>query len=190
VARTRLYLVRHGEQDPTTGHAPTGGLSPRGRDQADKLGRRLAAVPFTRILHSPLARAVETTDIVATHLPGVPRHADDLVKDRTPVPSPEHLSDYPAIWHDWLASVPADDRDVDAHTLRQAVDELGVTGDSDRNELVITHNFVVGWFARHALDAPVWRWITLISDNCGLTVVEWRDDRPAALVAFNDTGHL
>ena len=41
-----------------------------------------------------------------------------------------------------------------------------VTGAEDRHELLITHNFVIGWFVRHTLDAQVWRWIGLNQANC------------------------
>lgn len=190
MAYTQLYLVRHGEQDPTSDHAQEGGLSPLGREQADKLGRRLRTVPFTAIHYSPVVRAAQTADIVAGHLPQVPRHSCDFVADRTPVPSAERRDLYPDLWHRWLDGVPADERDEDAAGLRAAVEHLGVAGDEDRHELLITHNFVIGWFVRHVLDAPQWRWIGLNQANCGITIVQWKSDRPPTLISFNDTGHL
>ncbi|MFI5914017.1 histidine phosphatase family protein [Dactylosporangium sp. NPDC051541] len=190
MGQTRLYLVRHGEQDPTAGHAPDGGLSPLGREQADRLGRRLRAVPFSAVHCSPLARAAQTADIVGGHLPRVPRHHCEFAADRTPVPSPRHRDLYPDRWLPWLDSVPDEERDEDAVTLRTAVEHFGVTGEEDRCELLITHNFVIGWFVRHALDAPAWRWIGLNQANCAITIVQWEPDRPATLVSFNDTGHL
>ncbi|MEV4347292.1 histidine phosphatase family protein [Actinoplanes sp. NPDC049596] len=183
MGHTRLYLVRHGE-------AAGGGLSPLGREQADRLGRRLSDVPFTAIHHSPLPRATETADIVAAHLPRSPRHACDHVRDRTPVPSPANRDLYPSRWHRWLDSVPADERDEDATALRAAVAHFGVTGAQDRHELLITHNFVIGWFARHALDAPEWRWIGLDFENGALTVIEWDADHPPTVISLNDSGHL
>jgi serine/threonine-protein phosphatase PGAM5 len=188
--RTQLYLVRHGEQDHASDHAPAGGLSQLGRQQADRLGRRLHTVPFSAIHHSPLARAAETADVIADHLPQVPRHACDLVADRTPVPSAGERDRYPAQWLSWLGGVPNDERDEDATALQGAVEHFGVTGDHDRYELLITHNFVIGWFVRHVLDAPVWRWIGLNQAHCAITIVQWDSDRPPALVSFNDTGHL
>jgi len=62
--------------------------------------------------------------------------------------------------------------------------------DRDRHQLLITHNFVIGWFVRHVLDAPVWRWIGLQQANCAITAVRWETGRPPSLVSFNDTGHL
>jgi probable phosphoglycerate mutase len=190
MGRTQLYLVRHGEQDPASGHTADGGLSQVGRAQATRLGRRLRTVPFAAVHHSPLARAAETADIVAGHLPHVPRHSCDYLADRTPVPSAAQRDRYPGRWHAWLDGVPRHERDEDAAALQAAVDHFGVTGDSDRNELLITHNFVIGWFVRHVLDAPVWRWIGLNQDNCAITIAQWHSGRPATLVSFNDTGHL
>jgi probable phosphoglycerate mutase len=184
VPRTRLHVVRHGEQ------APDGSLSALGREQADRLGRRLSTVPFAAIHYSPLPRAAQTAAIVAGHLPDVPSHPCDHVSDRTPVPSAGHLPLYPLRWHAWLGDVPDDERDQDAVALRAAVGHFGVTGAEDRDELLITHNFVIGWFVRHVLDAPVWRWIGLNQANCAITVLQWDSERPPTLVSFNDTGHL
>lgn len=190
MARKQLYLVRHGEQDRASGHTPDGGLSQLGREQAERLGQRLRTVPFSAIHHSPLARAVQTADIVAGHFPQVSRHACDFIADRTPVPSLEQRDRYPGRWLSWLDGVPDGERDEDATALRAAVEHFGVTGDDDRYELLITHNFVIGWFVRHALDAPVWRWIGLDQANCAITIVEWDSGRPPTLVSFNDSGHL
>ncbi|MFI5898289.1 histidine phosphatase family protein [Actinoplanes sp. NPDC051513] len=188
MARTRLYLVRHGEHDPASGHAPGGGLSALGREQADRVGRRLRKLSFGSVHHSPLARAAETADIAGRHFPGTPRHSGDFVADRTPWPSAK--TGYPQRWHGWLDGVPIDERDRDATALRAAVEHFGVLGDGDRDELLITHNFVIGWFVRHVLDAPDWRWLGLNQANGGITVVQWESGRPATLIAFNDTGHL
>ncbi|MEU4243670.1 histidine phosphatase family protein [Actinoplanes sp. NPDC026619] len=70
MARTQLYLVRHAEAEPHDGD-----LSAHGREQAERLGRRLRPVPFAAIHHSPLPRAAQTADLVGGHLPQVPRHA-------------------------------------------------------------------------------------------------------------------
>jgi serine/threonine-protein phosphatase PGAM5 len=188
MARTRLYLVRHAEQDPASAHAPGGGLSPLGRKQAERVGRRLAGRKFAGIHHSPLARAAQTAEIVGRHLPATPRHACHFVADRTPVPTDR--ASYPQRWHDWFDGVPAEERDEDAVALRAAVEHFGGAGASDRYELLITHNFVIGWFVRHVMDAPQWRWMGLNQANGGLTIVQWETGRPATLVAFNDTGHL
>lgn len=60
----------------------------------------------------------------------------------------------------------------------------------DVHELIVTHNFLIGWFIAHALHAPDWRWIGLNQQNCALTVILYRKGLPPALVSFNDAAHL
>jgi broad specificity phosphatase PhoE len=59
-----------------------------------------------------------------------------------------------------------------------------------RHDLLITHNFVIGWFVREVLGAPDWRWISINQANCGLTVLQQKPGRPWSLVTHNDLGHL
>ena len=191
VPSTTLYLVRHAEQEHSAaGDDPDAGLSDTGVRQAHLLGERLSGVPFDVLRHSPLRRAAETAAILATYLPGVDVEASDLVRDRTPVPVGEDAGLVPEVFRAFFDQVPADERDVGAEALDAAVSRLLVAGAEDRQELLVTHNFVIGWFVRHVLDAPAWRWLGLNQDNCGLTIVRATTGRPPALVSFNDVGHL
>jgi probable phosphoglycerate mutase len=49
---------------------------------------------------------------------------------------------------------------------------LAVATDTDRCELLVTHNFVIGWFIRHVLAAPWWRWMGLNQDLRGHLICE------------------
>jgi probable phosphoglycerate mutase len=80
-----IFLIRHGE---TLGNAarvvqrPDNPLSPRGRAQAQRLARRLAAAGITRIVASDYARAAMT----AEHLrqaTGIPVKIDPLLRERS-----------------------------------------------------------------------------------------------------------
>jgi serine/threonine-protein phosphatase PGAM5 len=178
-----LYLARHGEA------IDDGMLSASGRRQATALGQRLAVLPLAGIHHGPLPRAAETARLISAALPGVPLHQDDVVGDYVPpVPDPHAL---PEVYARFLAGTSAVEyadgaRLATAATARFAVPAAGV----DTHELVVTHNFVIGWFIRHALDAPQSRWLGLNMANCSLTTIVYRADRPPTLVAVNDTEHL
>ncbi|HTE85663.1 MAG TPA: histidine phosphatase family protein, partial [Dehalococcoidia bacterium] len=81
-------------------------------------------------------------------------------------------------------------RDPGGEQLNAAVEQLTAAATSDRCELLVTHNFVIGWFIRHVLDAPEWRWIGLNQFNAALTIVQIQSSLPPLLITFNDMGHL
>jgi broad specificity phosphatase PhoE len=64
-----FYLIRHGEHDwlkkGIAGRIPGVSLNALGKQQAQDLARRLAAVKFDVIFSSPLERAMETAEPVA-----------------------------------------------------------------------------------------------------------------------------
>jgi broad specificity phosphatase PhoE len=66
--RTRVYVIRHADvenpQRVLYGHLPGFQLSALGRAQAAALGEKLSSEGIRRIVHSPLARAVETAEII------------------------------------------------------------------------------------------------------------------------------
>jgi broad specificity phosphatase PhoE len=184
VGNTLLYLVRHGEAEG----AYDPGLTPTGRQQAMLAGKRLWDVPFDAIHHSPLRRAAETAQLISRLIPGVPIAASDLLGDCVPsVPEREVLSPRLAAFMD---SVPPHERTEGPRQVAAALKRFTSVGGRDRRELVVTHNFVIGWFVRDALDAPSWRWMGLNQHNCGLTVLRYTPDGTRTLLAFNDTGHL
>jgi broad specificity phosphatase PhoE len=78
-----LLLTRHGlpdaGQDVWLGSQLDVALRPEGRRQAEALARRLAGVRIDRIFSSPMLRALETAQIVAT---GRPVEVDDRLIER------------------------------------------------------------------------------------------------------------
>ncbi|WRT63481.1 uncharacterized protein IL334_000386 [Kwoniella shivajii] len=81
-----LYLVRHGqtelnEQGIVQGHMNPP-LSPRGEEQARKLGEWLKLVPFTEAWSSPLKRAEDTAKIICSFQPKVKLRTDERLITR------------------------------------------------------------------------------------------------------------
>ncbi|MBZ4320894.1 histidine phosphatase family protein [Streptomyces huiliensis] len=184
-----LYLARHAEAVPD-GTA----LTEAGRRQAALLGERLRGAPLSVVHHSPLGRAAETARLVAGRLDGVPLELAEEADDGVPyVPGRAEL---PAAHADFLleyvARFPAAHRERGPVLARRALDRFTgpVAGTEDRHELVVTHNFLVGWLVRAALDAPPWRWLMLNQGNAALTVIRYAPDRPSAVLLANDMGHL
>lgn len=79
-----VLLVRHGRTTANAdgvlaGWTPGVHLDEAGREQATRLGERLAAVPLTAVVTSPLERTVETADLMTAGREGITRHVDDRV---------------------------------------------------------------------------------------------------------------
>lgn len=193
MGRVELYLVRHAAVDHAASDGDDPELSAIGLAQARALAERLRTLPIDSIQHSPQRRAAQTADALAALLPRCRAHQTELLRDRTPVPSPDRLDRYPPEYHAWLAETSADERDDDGKAIQAAIAQLSVptaANEPDVRHVLVTHAFVVGEFVRHALDAPPWRWLTLVPGNASITIVRYALDAPPSLIAFNDTGHL
>jgi probable phosphoglycerate mutase len=205
-----LYLVRHGEA------AEGGGLSDAGEEQARRTGERLKNLPVDRIHHSPLPRAAQTARLISAWLPGVPVAESAIVGDY--IPAGLDPAGLPPSHARLVSSYTVTERNEGAALAAAAVARfagppgenpgqgaergqvLGEPGNepagaveapaADVHELIVTHNFLIGWFVRHALQAPDSRWIGLNQQNCALTVILYRPGLPPSLVSFNDAAHL
>lgn len=80
----RLVLTRHGETDWNVegrmqGHSQTP-INDRGRYEAHTVGEALKKIGVTKIYSSDLLRAVQTTEIISTHL-GLPFEKDVRLRE-------------------------------------------------------------------------------------------------------------
>jgi probable phosphoglycerate mutase len=181
-----LYLARHAEALPDES-----GLTDRGRRQAVLLGRRLQDVPLSAVHHGPLPRAAQTARLLTTEVPlEVSDAAGDYVpyvpeKDELPAESADHLLRF-------LQQATAEELERGPELARVALERFTgpVDGDDDLHELVVTHNFLIAWLVRDALDAPKWRWLSLSHCNAALTVIRYTPSRPSSVLLYNDMHHL
>lgn len=184
-----LYLARHGEASPDESR-----LTDTGRRQARLLGERLRHTPLSVIHHGPLPRAEETARLIGDQLDDVPLQSSEPAGDYLPhLPAREEL---PAEFADAmlarLAGFPAEERENGPGLARRALARFTgpVDGDQPRHELIVTHNFLIAWLVRDALDAPAWRWMGLNHGNASLTVIRYAPDRAPSVLFQNDMGHL
>ncbi|MEU6237916.1 histidine phosphatase family protein [Kitasatospora sp. NPDC047058] len=184
-----LYLVRHGEALPDES-----GLSENGRRQAALLGRRLADRPISVVHHGPLPRATQTAQLIGEHLDGAALTVSEPAGDYVPyIPDRAELPpDSADFLLRFLSGATPGERERGPVLARQAVERFTgpAPGDEERHELVVTHNFLVGWLVRHATDAPAWRWLGLNHGNAALTVIRYAPGRPSSVLVHNDTRHL
>ena len=195
---TLIYLVRHGETDWNRARRIQGStdipLNDTGRDQAARSGRLLARQPWDGIASSPLSRAFETGEIIATAV-GINRTEievlDDLVERRygeaeglddrellrlfpgaTPVPGRERRQDVAA------RVIPA----LVALAERYELDRS--PGSPDARLIVTTHGGVIRSVLNHVSPQTEYHRGILITNG---SVHSFRHvDGAIELVLFND----
>ena len=182
-----LYLVRHGEQQDAEHGLPDGPLSRRACARRKRSPSDSAGCRSRERLHSPLQRAAETAAIMTERMPALESQPSTLLMDCIPSrPTP----DMPAAFEPFFGSITDDEIEAGQAQMADAVAEFLTPAREDRHDLLITHNFVIGWFVREVLGGDQWRWLGLNQANCGLTIIRVRSAKPPVLVTHNDLGHL
>lgn len=186
-AATRtLYLVRHGDydhEDPR--EADVGkGLIPIGREQADITGRRFArmGVRFDALRVSTLTRARETAAIMAKRMSYLTPEPDPDLSECTPATRREDI----------MEKLEAGEAEQCRDQLERALDRYfrPAEGDRDMHELVVCHGNVIRYLWCRVLDVDPEAWLGMTMANCGVTIIDVKEDGTLRAVTFNDFGHL
>ncbi|MGH3260971.1 MAG: histidine phosphatase family protein [Trebonia sp.] len=206
---TTLLLVRHGLTATTgrllTGWTPGVGLDERGRAQAKALGERLAPVPLSAIVTSPLDRCRQTVEEIlaarAGHT-GKDGAAEPVVDDRvgeckygdwTGKPLEELAKDplWPVVQaHPSAVTFPGPQGEsmLDMqHRAVSAIREWNARLGNDATYLVCSHGDVIKAIIADSLGLHLDQCQRIIADPCSLSVIRYTALRPFAL-RLNDTG--
>ncbi len=203
---THVLLIRHGQSQGNAegrfgGHTDTP-LSTRGRAEAGRTAQALASEPFSAIVCSDLARAIETASPLAK-LAGLALQTAEAVRERS-VGVMEGLT---------FEEAAAQHPEQYAALLRRDFEHVLLGGESYRQTLdraarkldelveqykggriaIYTHTGTICILALHimgALDAPELKPVWIASRNCGISRFELRDDGFVRVLAINDTRHL
>lgn len=179
-----LCLVRHGMYDLDSTHSDrsANGLNALGREQAERIGARLAAlgVPITSLVTSDFARARQTADAIGRAL-GMAAVEDTILHECTPTPSRREFS---------LYYTPQENALCDAQ-LQTAWDKYARPSPGGAaHDVLVCHGNVIRWFVAKALDLEQTRWHAMDIGNASLTVIAVRSDGSTRLVTFSDAGHV
>ncbi len=203
---TQVLLIRHGQSQGNAegrfgGHTDTP-LSARGRAEARRTARALAAERFSAIVCSDLARAIETASPLA-EIAGLELQTGEAFRERS-VGVMEGLT---------FEEAAAQHPEQYAALLRRDFDHVLLGGESYRQTLdrasrkldelveqykggrivIYTHTGTICILALHimgALDAPELKPVWIASRNCGISRFDLRDDGFVRVLAINDTRHL
>ena len=204
-----LLITRHGLPTAAT-NVWLGGrldvpLSPEGRAQADALARRLTTVRIDTIISSPMLRAIETANAIAT---GRPVEVDERLREQDcglweGLTFDEATARDPAVRASWERDPAAnhlpggESGDEVAERARRFLADLLVAelpSNGERRVLVVAHTAVNRILLCVALGIPVRDYRhRFVQARTNLTALRYEDgDRPdgARLLVANDVSHL
>lgn len=198
---TTVLLIRHGRTTANAtgvlaGWTPGITLDDRGREQARALADRLADVPVSTAVVSPLERTQETADIILAGRDAVARHLDDRVGEChygawTGLPLKQLARD--PLWkvvqsHPSAAVFPeGESLPAMQHRAVSCVREWNRALGPNSVYAVVSHGDVIKAILADALGLHLDHFQRISVDPCSLSVVRYTDQRPF-VERMNDTG--
>lgn len=164
----QICVARHGETDWNLAGILQGWIdvtiNDKGRFQAHEMGAAFAAFGFSSVHSSPLIRALETAEIIASVLQLPPPLCHDGLKERNfgvvqGVPKAELGDSNPLLLQQILKRNPAsvfqegETMDHFATRVLEAIMNIG-EAHADQRVLVITHGWVMDVITRHICHLP------------------------------------
>ena len=198
---TEFILARHGEttwnvEKVFRGRADVA-LNEVGIRQAELLGKYLSSWKLEAIYSSPLRRALDTANIVATHQQAAVCVAEDLVDfdygEWQSLPEQEAKRLYPALiteWHNNPHKIRMPGGEGLKDVRRRAVELVdGILSRHRGNVLLVSHRVVLKVLICHLLGLDNSHFWNIRQDVCGITIFDYVDGR-FVLTRHNDTSHL
>ncbi|XP_008295799.1 serine/threonine-protein phosphatase PGAM5, mitochondrial isoform X3 [Stegastes partitus] len=182
-ATRNILLIRHSQYNLSGNSDKERILTPLGREQAELTGQRLAALglKYDVLIHSSMARATETANIISKHLPGrVELVSCDLLREGAPiepVPPVTHWKPDAVQYHEDGARIEA--------AFRRYIHRADPKQKEDSYEIIVCHANVIRYFVCRALQFPPEGWLRMGLNNGSIT---WLTIRPSGRVALRTLG--
>ncbi len=200
---TRVFLIRHGATELSAEDRFAGAvdvlLSDAGRDQARRLGQRLARQPLTVACASPMQRTLETARLVVapqgievTPVDGIREiaHGRWEGKRRLEVER-EFPEEYARYEEDPFSFAPVDGESGLQVTARALPALLQIVADhSDERIVVVSHKATIRLLLSSLLGFDPRKYRERLDQApCALNILDFKDVAHARLTLFNDTSH-
>ncbi|XP_061586352.1 serine/threonine-protein phosphatase PGAM5, mitochondrial isoform X2 [Cololabis saira] len=185
-ATRNILLIRHSQYNLSGNSDKERILTPLGREQAELTGNRLSALglKYDVLIHSSMARATETANIISKHLPGVELLSCDLLREGAPIePVPPVTHWKPdAVYHEDGARIEA--------AFRRYIHRADPKQKEDSYEIIVCHANVIRYFVCRALQFPPEGWLRMGLNNGSITWLTIRPSGRVALRTLGDTGFM
>ena len=200
---TRVFLIRHGatvlsDEDRFAGAVDVL-LSDAGRDQARRLGRRLARESIAAAFASPMTRTMETARLVVEPhgiavgpVDGIREIAhgrwEGLKREEVEQQFPDEYARYE---HDPFSFAPAEGESGLQVTARALPALLKIVEDhGDQCIVVVSHKATIRLLLSTLLGFDPRKYRDRLDQSpCALNILDFKDVAHARLTLFNDTSH-
>ena len=200
---TRVYLIRHGATELSAEDRFAGAidvlLSDGGRDQARRLGQRLASEKIGAAFASPMKRTMETARLVVeshgiavTPVDGIREIAhgrwEGMKREEVELAYPEEYARYE---HDPYSFAPVEGESGLQVTARALPALLKIVGDHcDEQIVVVSHKATIRLLLSSLLGFDPRKYRDRLDQSpCALNILDFKDVAHARLTLFNDTSH-
>ena len=199
-----LYLARHAQTASSAVDSFNGQrelpLTEQGKEQARKLGARLAGIRWAAVYRSPLGRTLETAELIAPGIESaVLQGLIEIDYGGWEGLSPEQARALnPGRYKAWVAD-PATTSPTGGETAAQvaeraleALDQIRSRHESSQQPvLAVSHKATLRILGAALTGAPIAKYRSRWSqDECALNLVELRSGKEPFLRLWNDTSHL
>ncbi|KER28656.1 hypothetical protein T265_13530, partial [Opisthorchis viverrini] len=181
-----LIFIRHGQYHYAESDEECR-LTQLGREQLDLTGLRLKHLkfPYSIVHYSTMTRAVESTEEVLKHLPGVKAIPSDLLREGAPYPLEPPLPYYRP-----TAEELKRDGDRIETAFKSFVHRPDCGQTRDTYEIFICHANVIRYFVCRALQFPPEAWIRFSLDHGSITWLVIRSDGRVVLRCLGNSGYM
>ena len=200
---TRVYLIRHGATVLSTEDRFAGAidvlLSDAGRDQARRLGERLAGESIAVAFASPMKRTMETARLVVaphginvTPVDGLREIAHGRWEGKTRQEvEREFPAEYERYEHDPFSFAPVEGESGLQVTARALPALLQIVeAHCDRGIVIVSHKATIRLLLSSLLGFDPRKYRDRLDQApCGLNILDFKDVAHARLTLFNDTSH-
>ncbi|XP_066511126.1 serine/threonine-protein phosphatase PGAM5, mitochondrial-like isoform X2 [Hoplias malabaricus] len=180
-ATRHIFLIRHAQYNLNGNGDRERKLTSLGREQAELVGHRLASLglKYDVMIHSSMARATETANIISKYLPGVDLVSCDLLREGAPIEPIPPVSHWKpeAVYHEDGARIEA--------AFRRYIHRADPKQKEDSYEIIVCHANVIRYFVCRALQFPPEGWLRMGLNNGSIT---WLTVRPSGRVALRTLG--
>lgn len=191
----RILLLRHGHYERVGDLGDTvWSLSPLGRRQSVRLGRRLARIAeaaggrLEGVYASPWPRATETAEIAAREMELTNIKLKPYLHELTPVVDPDRPE--MAMFPLGLPSTPTEAREAVHEQVERVRARFFKPPRRNSLLLLFSHGNLIRYLVTRTLKLDYEAWALMDIAHASVTEIRVYGNAFEALIAFNETGHL